>query len=68
MQENGQKNPSANLAKIGLNVAIANGYYDYNHFLKEFKDFTGKTPVEYISRKEVPFTENFNQKSIFTTL
>lgn len=33
-----------------LNVAIANGYYDYNHFLKEFKDFTGKTPVEYISR------------------
>lgn len=36
-----------------LNVAIANGYYDYNHFLKEFKDFTGKTPVEYISRKEV---------------
>lgn len=31
-----------------LNVAIANGYYDYNHFLKEFKDFTGKTPVEYI--------------------
>ena len=36
-----------------LNVAIANGYYDYNHFLKEFKDFSGKTPVEYISRKEV---------------
>ena len=34
-----------------LNVAIANGYYDYNHFLKEFKDFTGKTPVEYISGK-----------------
>lgn len=34
-----------------LNVAITNGYYDYNHFLKEFKDFTGKTPVEYISRK-----------------
>lgn len=34
-----------------LNVAVTNGYYDYNHFLKEFKDFTGKTPVEYISRK-----------------
>ena len=34
-----------------LNVAITNGYYDYNHFLKEFKDFTGKTPIEYISRK-----------------
>ncbi|MFV0420185.1 MAG: helix-turn-helix domain-containing protein [Dysgonomonas sp.] len=34
-----------------LNVAITNGYYDYNHFLKEFKDFTGKTPIEYISIK-----------------
>lgn len=30
-------------------VAIANGYYDYNHFLKKFKDFTGKTPLEYLS-------------------
>lgn len=36
-----------------LSVAIANGYYDYNHFLKVFKDFTGKTPVEYISKKEI---------------
>lgn len=34
-----------------LNVAVTNGYYDYNHFLKEFKDFTGKTPIEYISNK-----------------
>lgn len=36
-----------------LNVAITNGYYDYNHFLKEFKDFTGKTPIEYMSGKGV---------------
>lgn len=36
-----------------LNVAITNGYYDYNHFLKEFKDFTGKTPMEYMSAKGV---------------
>lgn len=36
-----------------LSIAITNGYYDYNHFLKEFKDFTGKTPIEYISRKEI---------------
>lgn len=36
-----------------LNVAITSGYYDYNHFLKEFKDFTGKTPIEYISKKGV---------------
>ncbi len=36
-----------------LSVAITNGYYDYNHFLKEFKDFTGKTPIEYISKREI---------------
>lgn len=30
-----------------LNVAIANGYYDYNHYLKEFKRFSGSTPLEY---------------------
>lgn len=40
-----------------LSVAITNGYYDYNHFLKEFKDFTGKTPIEYISRKEIFFLQ-----------
>lgn len=34
-------------------TAISNGYYDYNHFLKEFKDFTGKTPVEYISANNI---------------
>ena len=34
-----------------LDIAITNGYYDYNHFLKEFKGFTGKTPIEYISKK-----------------
>ena len=36
-----------------LSIAIANGYYDYNHFLKEFKDFTGKTPIAYLSEKEM---------------
>lgn len=30
-------------------TAIAGGYYDYNHFIKEFKSFTGKTPAEYLS-------------------
>jgi len=38
-----------------LSVAIASGYYDYNHFLKEFKDFTGKTQLEYISKKAIYF-------------
>lgn len=32
-----------------LSVAVSNGYYDYNHYLKEFKRFSGKTPLEYIN-------------------
>jgi len=33
-----------------LSVALDNGYYDYNHFLKEFKDFTGKAPLKFINQ------------------
>lgn len=29
-------------------IAVANGYYDANHFLKAFKLYTGKTPMAYI--------------------
>ena len=32
-----------------IEVALSSGFYDYNHFLKEFKSYTGKTPLEYIS-------------------
>lgn len=31
-----------------MRIAIANGYYDSNHFLKDFKTYTGKTPLEYL--------------------
>ena len=31
-----------------MRIAIANGYYDSNHFLKDFKAYTGKTPLEYL--------------------
>lgn len=30
-------------------IALISGFYDYNHFLKEFKSYTGKTPLEYIN-------------------
>ncbi|MGQ8870383.1 helix-turn-helix domain-containing protein [Myroides sp. TSA_177.3] len=33
-----------------LALAINHGFYDYNHFLKEFKSYTGKTPLEYIAK------------------
>ena len=31
-----------------MRIAISNGYYDSNHFLKDFKAYTGKTPMEYL--------------------
>src|SRR5690606_33786391 len=31
-----------------MRIAISNGYYDVNHFLKDFKTYTGKTPVAYL--------------------
>ena len=30
-----------------LSVALSSGYYDYNHFLKEFKQFIGMAPSQY---------------------
>ncbi|SMD09910.1 helix-turn-helix domain-containing protein [Pedobacter nyackensis] len=33
-------------------VAISNGYYDYNHFLKDFKAYTGKAPLEYLKFRQ----------------
>lgn len=35
-----------------MDVAIENGYYDYNHFLKDFKRYAGTTPGLYFSRTE----------------
>lgn len=31
-----------------METALSNGYYDYNHFLKDFKTYTGKTPLAYL--------------------
>ncbi|TCC99764.1 AraC family transcriptional regulator [Pedobacter frigidisoli] len=36
-----------------MRVAIRNGYYDSNHFLKDFKAYTGKTPRAYLKLQEV---------------
>lgn len=34
-----------------LDTAISSGYYDYNHFLKDFKSYTGKTPLTYLKHQ-----------------
>lgn len=31
-----------------MRIAVSNGYYDANHFLKDFKGYTGKTPLAYL--------------------
>jgi AraC-like DNA-binding protein len=31
-----------------MRIAVSNGYYDANHFLKDFKIYTGKTPMAYL--------------------
>ncbi|WP_442592017.1 helix-turn-helix domain-containing protein [Pedobacter sp. AW31-3R] len=31
-----------------MRIALSNGYYDSNHFLKDFKVYTGKTPLQYL--------------------
>ncbi|MCD7936053.1 MAG: helix-turn-helix domain-containing protein [Tannerellaceae bacterium] len=32
-------------------IALKSGYYDYNHFLKDFKSYTGKTPLTFTHRQ-----------------
>jgi len=31
-----------------LSIALSSGYYDYNHFFKEFKQFIGMAPSQYM--------------------
>src|SRR5690606_36426432 len=37
------QDPSSNWPDIAFDM----GYYDQSHFIKEFKEFSGKTPTEY---------------------
>jgi AraC-like DNA-binding protein len=41
-------------------LAHVSGYFDQAHFSKEFKDFTGLTPTEYLTlRRRFPAAEGF---------
>ncbi len=50
-----QHEPDINLAQL----AIACGYYDQPHLIKEFKTFSGYTPVEYLSICD-PYSDYFS--------
>lgn len=39
-------------------VALNNGYFDQPHFIRDFKDFTGLAPKDFIHEQH-PLTENF---------
>ena len=41
-----QTNPMKSLSYIGLEA----GYYDQSHFIREFKDFSGVTPKEFLKQ------------------
>jgi len=34
-----------------INLAVECGYYDQSHFIADFRNFSGFTPIEYINRK-----------------
>lgn len=33
-----------------MGIATENGYYDQSHFIREFRQFTGKTPLQYLQK------------------
>lgn len=49
-------------ARAWAEVALECGYFDQAHFIKEFKSFSGESPVAFF-RRENPLTELFTRKS-----
>lgn len=38
--------------KDWLSIALNCGYYDYQHMVKDFKDFTKETPTQFIQKED----------------
>ncbi|HEY9559732.1 MAG TPA: helix-turn-helix domain-containing protein, partial [Anseongella sp.] len=43
------KDPSRNWQEVAFSL----GYYDQSHFIREFKEFSGKTPHEYCAARQL---------------
>jgi AraC-like DNA-binding protein len=43
-------------------IAYESGYYDQNHFIKDFKEFTGTTPKEFLTDEQMILSSLFHTK------
>ena len=50
-----------NDTKTLTDIAYQNEFFDQNHFIKDFKEFTGVTPREYLSNEHLALTKLFYQ-------
>ena len=46
-----QQNPSPNWADLAVHL----GYFDQSHLIREFLEFSGLSPTDYLNRKHLPF-------------
>jgi AraC-like DNA-binding protein len=60
--DNAVKNKNAEPDKDWLSIAIDLGYYDYQHLAKDFKEFTGKTPNDFILQDKDAPERSFGHK------
>jgi AraC-like DNA-binding protein len=49
---NAMKLQNAQPHKDWLSIALDCGYYDYQHMVKDFKDFTKETPTEFVQKED----------------
>lgn len=48
--DNAMKLQNAQPHKDWLSIALHSGYYDYQHLVKDFKDFTKTTPADFVTK------------------
>jgi AraC-like DNA-binding protein len=63
--DNAMKSQNAQPHKDWLSIALECGYYDYQHMVKDFKDFTKTTPTEFIQKENLAPERVFGLKEDF---
>jgi methylphosphotriester-DNA--protein-cysteine methyltransferase len=51
-----QQNPSPNWPALALDF----GYFDQSHLIREFHEFSGLSPTEYLNRQKSPIEHDIN--------